>query len=349
MSEERRITSEDLALFAMQLLSKEETAEVADYVARSAEARRELAGIQGDLAVYAHSVDLQAPPAQARERLMKQLAREKKAVPIDLPVVAQATARDETAATAGSTFADAITRSDVGLSDPARSDVARGDLARGNAARSNVAASESERTGGGSADESRGEVERGDFLASYDPPRRGSRVLPWIAWIGWAAAAGLALTTGNLYREREGMRGAMATQASQIDHLTADGADAAKARQVFDTMTDGSAMRVNLTKGPTVPVPQGKATYVASKGTLIFQATNLAPLQPGKTYELWVIPAAAGEKPIPAGTFRPDERGYASVMMPPMPKGIAAKAFAVTMEAEGGAETPTMPLILAGE
>ena len=41
MSEQRRITSEDLALFAMQLLSKEETAEVAAYIAQSSEARRE--------------------------------------------------------------------------------------------------------------------------------------------------------------------------------------------------------------------------------------------------------------------------------------------------------------------
>ena len=43
----------------------------------------ELAEIQGDLAVYAHTVDMHSPPAQARERLMKQVAREKKAIPMD--------------------------------------------------------------------------------------------------------------------------------------------------------------------------------------------------------------------------------------------------------------------------
>ena len=84
MSDQRRISSEDLALFAMQLLSKEETAEVSAYLEQSEEARRELAEIQGDLAIYAHTVDLHSPPAQARERLMKQVAREKKAVPIDV-------------------------------------------------------------------------------------------------------------------------------------------------------------------------------------------------------------------------------------------------------------------------
>jgi anti-sigma-K factor RskA len=106
---------------------------------------------------------------------------------------------------------------------------------------------------------------------------------------------------------------------------------------------------VTLTKGKTTAVPQGRATYVASKGALIFTASNLEPLQPGKTYELWLIPAAAGESPIPAGTFRPDERGNASVIMPPLTKGVEAKAFGVTVEDEGGATVPTLPIILAGE
>jgi anti-sigma-K factor RskA len=299
MSEQRRITSEDLALFAMQLLSKDETAEVAAYVAQSADARRELAEIQGDLAIYAHTVDLHSPPAQVRERLMKQVAREKKTVPIDRPAVAEPGAREAKARP------DAIF------------------------------------------------TESGAIVPSYIteeiPPKRGfaSKVLPWV---GWALAAGLAVTTGLLYRERgairEAMREAMTTQASTIDRLTAD---AAAARQVTDTMTDSTAMRVTLTKGKTAPAPQGRATYVASKGSLIFLASNLAPLQPGKTYELWLIPAAAEGTPIPAGTFRPDEHGNASVIMPPLPKGVEAKAFGVTVEDEGGATTPTQPIILTGE
>jgi anti-sigma-K factor RskA len=299
MSEQRHITSEDLTLFAMQLLSKEETAEVAAYVAQSADARRELAEIQGDLAIYAHTVDLHSPPAQVRERLMKQVTREKKTVPIDRPVAA------ETRAPEVKVRPDTIF------------------------------------------------TESGAIVPSYITeeiaPKRGvmGMVLPWF---GWALAAGLAVTTGMLYRERgamrEAMRSAIAAQASTIDRLTAD---VAAARQVTDTMADSTAMRVTLTKGKTAPVPQGRATYVASKGTLIFLASNLAPLQPGKTYELWLIPAAPEGSPIPAGLFRPDEHGNASVIMPPLPKGVEAKAFGVTVEDEGGATTPTQPIILAGE
>jgi hypothetical protein len=299
MSEPRRITSEDLALFAMQLLSKEETAEVGAYLAQSSDARREFAEIQGDLAIYAHTVDLHSPPAQVRERLMKQVAREKKAVPIERPAVAE-TRVPEAAVRPGTIF-----------------------------------------------------TESGAIVPSYVTeeiaPKRGigGRVLPWV---GWALAAGLALTAGKLYygREavREAMRGAMSAQASKIDQLTSD---VAAARQLAETMTDSSAMRVTLTKGKTAPVPQGKATYVASKGALIFTASNLEPLQPGKTYELWLIPAAAGGNAIPAGTFRPDEHGNASLILPAIPKGVEAKAFGVTVEDEGGAAAPTPPIILTGE
>jgi anti-sigma-K factor RskA len=294
MSEPRRITSEDLALFAMQLLSKEETAEVEAYLEQSAEARRELAEIQGDLAIYAHSVDMHSPPAQARERLMKQVGREKKTVPIDRQPAAERANFSRTDSTAEKRADDRVMSS---------------------------------------------------YLSDEEQPKRGfaGKVLPWI---GWAAAAGLAVSTGNLYRERDALRGAVTQQAGTIDHLTAD---AAAARQVLDAMTDGTAMRVTLTtKGAPPAVPQGRATYVANKGTLVFLASNLEPLQPAKTYELWLIPAMAGQNPIPAGTFRPDERGNASVILPPLPKGVEAKAFGVTIEDEGGSATPTLPIVLVG-
>ena len=82
MSATRHYEKDDLALFAMQLLSANEAAEIALHLQDCAECRQELALVQGDLAIYAHTVDLHSPPALTRERLMKQVAKEKKAVPI---------------------------------------------------------------------------------------------------------------------------------------------------------------------------------------------------------------------------------------------------------------------------
>ena len=83
MSLTRHIEPEDLALFAMQLLGKDEARAVAAHVEECPECRQQLADVQGDLAVYAHAVDMHSPPALTRERLMKQVAREKKVVPIE--------------------------------------------------------------------------------------------------------------------------------------------------------------------------------------------------------------------------------------------------------------------------
>jgi anti-sigma-K factor RskA len=87
--------------------------------------------------------------------------------------------------------------------------------------------------------------------------------------------------------------------------------------------------------------------YLAENGGLIFQANDLGQLAGDKTYELWVIPAN-GQAPIPAGLFRPDTAGSASVVLPPLPKGVPAKAFGVTIEKAEGSATPTAPIILAG-
>jgi anti-sigma-K factor RskA len=295
MNGTRHIEQDDLALFAMQLLTAEESSAIAQHIASCADCRRELAAVQGDLAIYAHTVDLHSPPALARERLLKQVSREKKVVPVTRAPVTEFPARP---APLGSFLG-----ADLGA----------------------------ERRSSTS------------YLDEEDQPhsRGAGRLLPWA---GWAVAAGLAVGAGMLYQERETLRTTVASQSGQLAHLTAD---AAAARQLMDTMNDPMAMHVTLQKPQTAPVPQARATYVAEKGSLLFTASNMEPLLPYKVYELWLIPAD-GHDPIPAGTFHPDARGNANVIMPTLPKGVEAKAFGITIEDEGGATTPTMPIIMAG-
>ena len=139
----------------MQLLSKEETAEVAAYLAQSEAARRELAEIQGELAIYAHTVDMHSPPALVRERLMKQVAREKKTVPIDRPAVVE-TRAPETTARVGTLFGESLARPTASAEESYGNELALG---------------------------------RGAYLTEDDAPKRGAmgKVLPWV---GWAVAAG---------------------------------------------------------------------------------------------------------------------------------------------------------------
>ncbi|MGH9594994.1 MAG: anti-sigma factor domain-containing protein, partial [Bryobacteraceae bacterium] len=89
------------------------------------------------------------------------------------------------------------------------------------------------------------------------------------------------------------------------------------------------------------------AIYLPERGGLILQASKMGPLPEDKAYELWVIPAN-GKAPIPAGVFRPDATGNASVVLPQLPVGVAAKAFGVTIERAEGSASPTLPIILSG-
>jgi hypothetical protein len=308
----------DLALFAMQLLPRNEYAQMAAHIADCTYCRQELAQLQGDLATYAHTVDMHSPPALVRERLLNQVAREKRFTPIERlepEQIERAQRPAERAERIERTESAAAPLPPLGYS-----------------------------TRGLGSGRYLNDDDQTEGQQVSVPSRVFTRVFPWI---GWAAAAGLAIAAGNLYHEREEQRVRLVAQAGTIDRLSVD---AAGAKQLLDTITDASAKQVTLsrTSGTTVPaVPQGRATYVASKGALIFLASNLEPIEPFKTYELWLIPAD-GRDSIPAGTFRPDARGNASVILPPLPKGIEAKAFGVTIEDDGGSQIPTMPIVLAG-
>lgn len=173
-------------------------------------------------------------------------------------------------------------------------------------------------------------------------PRRRSFV-PVL--VPWAAAAAMLAVAAYLGVQNRNLHQLLNADRSQIATLSAQ---ASRAQQVMDTLTAPSAQQATLTEGKPAVAPTGHTSYVPERGALIFVANHLRPVPATKTYELWVIPANGGA-PIPAGTFRPDANGTASVVLPPLPQGIPAKAFGVTIENEGGSQTPTMPIVLSGE
>ena len=294
MNSTHPIDPEDLALYALQLLSAEDAAVIRQHLRTCDECRRELAAVEGDLAIFAMTAETHAPATSSRERLMTAIAREPRARSTSL---ATAEVAAEPLAQRGGRN---LPPTDITPISFGRRDV---DL--------------------------------------REPERRKARVLPWL---GWAAAAGLGFLTFHLYRERQDLRDQVTTASQRATDL---GLQAANARRIQETLTDASAVRVSLTRSKQAPEPQGKATYVAGKGALVFIANNLEPLQPYKTYELWIIPAS-GQAPLAAGLFHPDDKGNASVILPSLPVGIEAKAFGVTVEDEGGSSSPTMPILLSG-
>ncbi|HEY4045884.1 MAG TPA: anti-sigma factor [Acidobacteriaceae bacterium] len=163
-------------------------------------------------------------------------------------------------------------------------------------------------------------------------------------WLPWGAAFAMGLVAIALGVQNVALNDELRDESGMVTNLAAK---ASRAQQVLEVLTSPAAQRVILTPGKGPVQPTGRATYLPDRGGLIFQANNLPPLPPGKTYELWVIPAD-GKPPIPAGIFQPDASGTASVVLPELPVGVAAKAFGVTIEKAAGSTTPTPPILLQG-
>ena len=177
-----------------------------------------------------------------------------------------------------------------------------------------------------------------------EPPKR-SRALTLLGWLGWILFAGLAVAGAKFYRQDAAQSAHLGVQSSELARLNAD---SARAHQLLDALTDPDAARVTLTaKPPAKAQPLGRVTFNPANGSLIFLADDLDPLVTGKVYELWLVPAD-GRIPIPAAVFHPDNHGNASVILPSLPAGVPARNFGVTVEDEGGAQTPTLPFVLAG-
>jgi hypothetical protein len=174
-------------------------------------------------------------------------------------------------------------------------------------------------------------------------PRDSKPRVPWWGILGWAAAVAAVIFTVSLSKENASLKqdvmSARSVAGQQALELNA-------AQKFVNAITNPDAQHFTLVAAKAPPQPQGKAFYIKDKRSLVFLANNLPPLPSQKAYELWLIPSEGA--PIPAGVFKPDAHGNAIITNPPLPPGKDAKAFAITVENEAGAETPTMPIVMMG-
>jgi anti-sigma-K factor RskA len=181
-------------------------------------------------------------------------------------------------------------------------------------------------------------------------PRRSAGVArrrPWWAPAGWICAAAMAVIAVLLWRDNAALIQEGRLEILQLKSLVSQQElELADAHRIVETLTASNAAHFTLTSVKAHPQPQGKVIYVRDRASLIFLASNLRTLPPQKAYELWLIPTSGA--PIAAGVFKPDAHGSATVINPPLPAGVEAKAFAMTVEPEQGSSTPTMPIVMMG-
>jgi anti-sigma-K factor RskA len=188
---------------------------------------------------------------------------------------------------------------------------------------------------------------REDLLRATAPEPRAVKVVaprrPWALAFSFSLAAVLALIAAFLWNENRGLKDTLSTVtrnlSEQQDQLM-------QAQDLVNTLTSQESRRITLVAAKSVPQPQGKVFYLPGKAHLVFLASNMAPLPPNRIYELWLIPLTGA--PIPAGLFKADAHGSGSIVNPPLQAGVEAKAFAITVEPEGGSSAPTSQILMSG-
>jgi len=147
-------------------------------------------------------------------------------------------------------------------------------------------------------------------------------------WMPWAIAAGLAVFCGLL----------------AVDRIRLE-------RQLADTRAVDPLMQTTfVTLAPSAPAPaDAKATVAWEPGRQsgVIRISNLPAPQPGKDYQLWAIDAEHKD-PISAGIVRVDKNGVAQIRFKPVEKAEHVKAFAISLEREGGVPKKEGPILLAG-
>jgi len=177
-----------------------------------------------------------------------------------------------------------------------------------------------------------------------------SVVLPWLAA---AASLLLAAALGFYAASLRSRIGALELRLQEATERAAAGERqiaelrrvSADAQSQLAVLVAPDLQRIDLAGQPRAPQASARAFWSRSRG-LVFTASNLPAVPPGKTYQLWVL--TNQPTPISAGLFKPDEQGRVATMFgtpPDLPQPIG---MAVTIEPDGGVPSPTGDKYLAG-
>jgi anti-sigma-K factor RskA len=176
------------------------------------------------------------------------------------------------------------------------------------------------------------------LLAAAGAPERSQ---PWL-W-AWAMAATAALLIGVFFvlNQRSDFERQLAEAREQLrqSELRLD-----RVQTALRFLDQPGTRAVGFGEGQPAP-PRGNF-FVNPQGGVLLIASNLPPLETGRTYQMWLIPK--GQNPVPGGLFRADETGIAVHLQPGPVDPASLGAVAVSVEPESGSLQPTTtPIIVA--
>jgi hypothetical protein len=172
---------------------------------------------------------------------------------------------------------------------------------------------------------------RARVIAMVSPQNSGSR-MAWLFALTTALALFAAVHIWLRHQESHREFEAFEQKYNQLQ------TDNARLGETLALLEDPAAKEVTFGKGA-----RGRVVISPKRG-VAFSGQNMAALAPGKTYEMWIIPK--GGKPVPAGTFAPSPDGSALHVQPGPVDLASTAAVAVSIEKEGGVDSPTADQII---
>lgn len=149
-----------------------------------------------------------------------------------------------------------------------------------------------------------------------------------LGWIPWAIAALLFIGAGTLAVDRARL---------QRDLVTA---------RERDPLADTTLVAL----APAAPAPldaKASVAWEANSQSGVIRISNLPAAGSGKDYQLWIVDADYAD-PLSAGILHVDAKGVAQVRFKANVAARRVKAFAVSVEREGGVPKKEGPIILIG-
>lgn len=163
------------------------------------------------------------------------------------------------------------------------------------------------------------------------------------AYIGWAASilllVGLFLMFNKNRELRESLQAAQAEKA-QIESQIADAREAAeKAEDLLAVILDRNIIRVPLEGQEVAPDAYATVFWDETRDTAYIDAKNLPAPPQGMVYQVWSLKLSP-LTPSSIGLLDDFEEDDNKIFELPNPN--TSEAFGITLEPEGGSESPTM-------
>lgn len=175
-----------------------------------------------------------------------------------------------------------------------------------------------------------------------DTPGVKPRKIVPVQFIPWALAACLAVMCAVLAADRIQAEKKLADLRDQGERLRRELADL-RQRDVLSQIKIATLQAQVNAYARTGAVVVWDAVQKAG----VIQFNDLPAPQPGKTYQLWVLDPKSPQ-PISAGLVPAFESGSVRVDLKPTRAVQSAAKFAVSVENEGGSQTPRGQIILIG-